>query len=63
MLYGLHSIGGEPARPPVYSEPMPVSRPRVVMLVRNAMTHDSRVEKEADSLANAGYQVTVVAEA
>lgn len=36
---------------------------RVTMLVRNAMTHDSRVEKEAHSLAVAGYVVTVVAEA
>lgn len=33
------------------------------MLVRNPMTHDSRVEKEAHSLADAGYDVTVVAEA
>lgn len=33
------------------------------MLVRNTMTHDSRVEKEAHSLATAGYVVTVVADA
>lgn len=36
--------------------------PRVTMLVRNAFTNDSRVEKEARSLARAGYTVTVVAE-
>ena len=32
------------------------------MLVRNAFTHDTRVEKEARSLARAGFQVTVVAD-
>ena len=37
--------------------------PRVSMLVRNPFTHDSRVEKEAATLAAAGYRVTVVAEA
>lgn len=43
---------------------MPTGNPRrVTMLVRNPMTHDSRVEKEAHSLASAGYRVTVVAEA
>ena len=36
---------------------------RVTMLVRNTFTHDSRVEKEARSLTDAGYSVTVVAEA
>lgn len=36
---------------------------RVTMLVRNVFTHDSRVEKEARTLTNAGYAVTVVAEA
>lgn len=35
----------------------------VAMLVRNTFTHDTRVEKEARSLANAGYRVTVVADA
>ncbi|MGI8659221.1 MAG: glycosyltransferase family 4 protein [Candidatus Limnocylindria bacterium] len=34
----------------------------VVMLVRNPFTHDSRVEKEAASLREAGYRVTVVAD-
>jgi glycosyltransferase involved in cell wall biosynthesis len=38
------------------------SATRVTMLLRNAFTHDSRVEKEARSLARAGYRVTVVAE-
>jgi len=33
------------------------------MLVRNAYTHDSRVEKEARSLVDAGFRVTVVADA
>lgn len=33
------------------------------MLVRNAYTHDTRVEKEAATLAAAGYAVTVVADA
>lgn len=37
-------------------------KPRVTMLVRNAFTHDSRVEKEARSLTRAGYPVVVVAE-
>jgi glycosyltransferase involved in cell wall biosynthesis len=36
---------------------------RVSMLVRNPMTHDSRVEKEARTLTEAGYSVTVVATA
>ncbi len=35
----------------------------VVMLVRNAYTHDSRVEKEARTLVAAGYRVSVVADA
>ena len=33
------------------------------MLVRNAFTHDTRVEREARSLAAAGHRVTIVAEA
>ena len=33
------------------------------MLVRNPYTHDTRVEKEARSLVEAGYRVTVVADA
>ncbi|MBA2444720.1 MAG: glycosyltransferase family 4 protein [Nocardioidaceae bacterium] len=37
-------------------------RPRVVMLVRNPFTHDSRVEKEADTLRDAGFAVTIVCE-
>ena len=36
---------------------------RIVMLVRNAYTHDTRVEKEARTLTNAGFEVTVVADA
>jgi glycosyltransferase involved in cell wall biosynthesis len=36
---------------------------RVTMLARNNFTHDSRIEKEARSLTDAGYRVTVVAEA
>jgi glycosyltransferase involved in cell wall biosynthesis len=32
------------------------------MLVRNAYTHDSRVEKEARTLVEAGYRVTVLAD-
>jgi glycosyltransferase involved in cell wall biosynthesis len=32
------------------------------MLVRNAYTHDTRVEKEARTLVGAGYRVTVVAD-
>lgn len=39
------------------------SRPRVTMLVRNPFTNDTRVEKEAGSLARAGYAVTIVADA
>jgi glycosyltransferase involved in cell wall biosynthesis len=33
------------------------------MLVRNTFTHDTRVEKEARTLVDAGYRVTVVADA
>jgi glycosyltransferase involved in cell wall biosynthesis len=44
-----------------------MSEPRhshhVVMLVRNAYTHDTRVEKEARTLSTAGHRVTVVADA
>ncbi|HUF07095.1 MAG TPA: glycosyltransferase family 4 protein, partial [Candidatus Binatia bacterium] len=35
----------------------------VVMLVRNPYTHDTRVEKEARTLTDAGHEVTVVADA
>jgi len=42
---------------------MPDRATHVVMLVRNAYTHDSRVKKEASSLLGAGYRVTVVADA
>ncbi len=35
----------------------------VVMLVRNPYTHDTRVEKEARTLIDAGHEVTVVADA
>ena len=35
----------------------------VVMLVRNAFTHDSRVEKEARTLLRAGHRVSIVADA
>ncbi|MBW3613502.1 MAG: glycosyltransferase family 4 protein, partial [Chloroflexi bacterium] len=37
-------------------------RRHVVMRVRNAYTHDSRVEKEARTLVTAGHRVTVVAD-
>lgn len=37
--------------------------PHVVMLLRNPYTHDSRVEKEAAALRDAGYRVTIVADA
>lgn len=36
------------------------SRLCVVMMVRNAATHDARVRKEAATLSRAGYDVTVV---
>ena len=36
---------------------------RVAMLVRNPFTHDTRVEKEARTLREASYEVTVVADA
>ena len=42
---------------------MPEPRHRIAMLVRNAYTHDTRVEKEARTLAEAGHHVTVVADA
>ena len=38
-------------------------RGHVAMLVRNRYTHDSRVEKEASTLVEAGYRVTIVADA
>lgn len=37
--------------------------PRVTMLVRNPYTHDTRVEREARTLTDAGYRVTVIADA
>ncbi|MGQ0608111.1 MAG: glycosyltransferase family 4 protein, partial [Chloroflexota bacterium] len=43
---------------------MPEQAPlHVAMLVRNPYTHDSRVEKEAATLRDAGYRVTVMADA
>jgi glycosyltransferase involved in cell wall biosynthesis len=40
------------------------SKPRhVAMLVRNRYTHDTRVEKEARTLSDEGWRVTVVADA
>jgi glycosyltransferase involved in cell wall biosynthesis len=41
----------------------PVGGRHVAMLVRNPYTHDTRVEKEARTLTDAGYRVTVVADA
>ena len=41
----------------------PAASRRVTMLVRNHFTNDTRVEREASSLARAGYAVTVVATA
>jgi glycosyltransferase involved in cell wall biosynthesis len=38
-------------------------RHHVVMLVRNAYTHDTRVEKEARTLVAAGHRVSIVADA
>ncbi|HEX5041182.1 MAG TPA: glycosyltransferase family 4 protein [Candidatus Limnocylindria bacterium] len=38
-------------------------RRRVTMLVRNAFTNDTRVEREAQTLADAGYEVTILADA
>ncbi|MEX1142238.1 MAG: glycosyltransferase [Thermoleophilaceae bacterium] len=38
----------------------PVGPPRVVMLVANPFTHDTRVEKEARTLAESGYDVHVI---
>jgi glycosyltransferase involved in cell wall biosynthesis len=40
---------------------MNTAAPRVVMLLGNDLAHDSRVQREAQALARAGYQVTVVA--
>jgi glycosyltransferase involved in cell wall biosynthesis len=44
----------------IVGDPRP---PHVAMLVRNPFTHDTRVEKEAATLVDAGYRVTVVADA
>ncbi len=41
----------------------PTPRTHVAMLVRNPYTHDTRVEKEARTLTDAGYRVTIVADA
>lgn len=43
--------------------PEAAARHDVVMLVRNAYTHDTRVEKEARALIAAGHRVTIVADA
>ncbi len=40
-----------------------MTAPHVVMLVRNRYTHDTRVEKEARTLTDAGHRVTIVADA
>jgi glycosyltransferase involved in cell wall biosynthesis len=37
--------------------------PRITMLVRNPFTNDTRVEREARTLVDAGYSVTIVADA
>jgi len=39
------------------------ARHHIAMLVRNAYTHDTRVEKEARTLVAAGHRVTIVADA
>lgn len=44
------------------NEPIP-GRHHVAMLVRNAYTHDTRVEKEARTLVAAGHRVTILADA
>ncbi|MCV0403165.1 MAG: glycosyltransferase family 4 protein [Chloroflexi bacterium] len=36
--------------------------PRVTMLVRNPFTNDTRVEREAQTLSDAGYVITIVAD-
>ncbi|MBN1966221.1 MAG: glycosyltransferase [Anaerolineae bacterium] len=38
----------------------PSNPPHVLMLVLNDMTHDSRVRREADALADAGFRVVVI---
>ena len=38
----------------------PLDAPRVVMLVANGVTNDSRVRKEAAALAAVGVEVTVL---
>jgi glycosyltransferase involved in cell wall biosynthesis len=50
MVPGVNGAAGAPRR-------------HVVMLLLNPFTHDSRVEKEAATLRDAGYRVTVVARA
>jgi glycosyltransferase involved in cell wall biosynthesis len=37
--------------------------PRITMLVRNSFTNDTRVEREARTLVDAGYRVTIIADA
>ena len=47
-----------PAAPPTATSPEPVGR--VVMFVTNTVTHDSRVLREASTLRDAGWEVTIV---
>jgi len=49
-----HPLGQAPGRPPGQAVP-------VTMFVYNNMVHDARVRKEARTLAEAGYEVTVLA--
>ncbi len=61
---------GVPARPavgPPFSGPNRIlsamtaaQSPHIVTVVLNSISHDTRVLKEADTLANGGYQVTIV---
>lgn len=55
--------GRAPAAPHAVCRMKVARATHVVMLLRNAYTHDTRVEKEARTLVAAGYDVTVVAEA
>jgi hypothetical protein len=37
-----------------------MSRKRIAMLVKNSVSHDARVIKEAESLSSAGYEVAII---
>lgn len=58
----LHGPAGSAGQPIINSKAQRGSgyKPDCVMLVKNSVSHDSRVIREAESLSEAGYRVSVV---